>query len=96
MSYHQRVPERFDLKAPRENLAETFEARCRELGLEVHQGSLRKYQGCTHWHLTMPKQKGTLEATWWPKKGQFWLDMRSNRKSDWMPEIIEALVAEFA
>lgn len=73
-----------------------FEEACSKLGLRAHRGSLKQYDECTHWHLTLPGQKGTLEATWWPTNHSFWLEVRANRRADWMPPILEALQKEFS
>ncbi|MCC7229835.1 MAG: hypothetical protein IT203_05540 [Fimbriimonadaceae bacterium] len=89
------MSERHDLIPPAQNVVESFEAACKELGLRVHRGSLEKYEECTHWHITIPKQKGTLEATWWPTNHALWLDVRTNRKSEWMPAVIKSLAERF-
>jgi hypothetical protein len=89
------VPDRYDLNVPSGNVVDIFEDACRELGLKVHRGSLAKYPECTHWHLTMSRQKGTLEATWWPTNHSLWVDIRANRSSDWMPDVLKALQEKF-
>jgi hypothetical protein len=86
---------RIDLTPPADNVIEEFEDACRGLGLKVHRGTLAKYEECTHWHLNVSREKGTLEATWWPTNHTFWIEVRANREADWMPAVIEALKAKF-
>ncbi|MBC8064333.1 MAG: hypothetical protein H7Y17_05850 [Chlorobia bacterium] len=86
---------RYDLNPPAENVIETFEKACRDLGLKVHQGSLAKYPECIHWHLTISRQKGTLEGTWWSTNHTLWIEIRPNRKADWMEPVVKALVEKF-
>ncbi len=89
------MPDRYHLNPPAQNVVETFETACAELGLRVHRGSLATHPESTHWHLTIPKQKGTLEATWQPPNNTLWLDIRSNRKADWMEPVVRSLVEMF-
>jgi len=87
---------RIDLLPPAEgDPVLLFEAECAKLGLRAHRGTLAKYEESVHWHITRPGTKGTLEATWWPTNHAFWLEVRTNRRADWMPPIIEALKARF-
>jgi len=87
---------RIDLIPPGSNdVIERFEEACRELGLRIHRGSLEKYPESMHWHLTIPKQKGTLEATWWPTNHALWMEGRKNRQADWMLPVVEALMLKF-
>jgi hypothetical protein len=58
-----------------------FEDRCSKMGLLVKRLELKKFPGCTHWHLTKPGETGTLEATWW--RGRLWLSVHDNRKAEW-------------
>ena len=89
------MSERYDLTPPAKNVIESFEDACKELGLKAHRGSLAKYEECTHWHITRSREKGTLEATWWPTNHTLWLEIRTNRKADWMGPVVEKLVERF-
>jgi|GEM_PF-2470582 len=88
--------DRVDLLPPGDgNVVEAFEEACKKHGLKAHRGSLEKYPESTHWHVTSPGQKGTLEATWWPTNQRLWLEIRANRRADWMLPVIEALMMKF-
>ena len=66
----------------------TFIAKAESLGLQVKEMVPRTYRGSTHWHLTLPNHKGTLEATWRPASCLFWLSIHDNRRADWQAEIL--------
>ena len=89
------VVSRIDLVPPAANVIELFEDACADLGLKAHRGTLSKYPESTHWHITLPRSKGTLEATWWPTNHVLWLEVRNHRSADWMPAAIAKLVEEF-
>ena len=73
---------------PGEDVVGEFERRCEELGLIARRMSLKKYPGCTHWHLKKAGEKGTLEATWWPEKDRLWLSVHENRRAAWQERAI--------
>jgi hypothetical protein len=56
---------------------------------------LASYPGSVHWHISKPAVKGTLEATWWPKNGRFWLKVASNRDAPWIDEAIREIQNQF-
>jgi hypothetical protein len=89
------VPARIDLQPPAKNVEQAFEDACAELGLKIHRGTLAKYEESVHWHLNMSRQKGTLEATWWPTNHKLWLEVRANREAEWMKPVIDSLVGKF-
>ncbi len=64
----------------------------REAGLTiVSKGSLGKYPGCTHWHLKLKSQPGTLEITYWAKTKRAWFALRTNRYAPWMGSVVPQL-----
>ena len=68
-----------------------FEDQCGLLELACKRLTLQKFPGCTHWHLTKLGQKGTLEATYWPRGKRWWLSVHGNREADWQTAIISEL-----
>lgn len=71
-----------------------IESTVAELGLAISsKGTLRKFNGSVHWHIKRPGESGTLEATWWPKTGQFWLSVHANRGANWIEEAIAKIKA---
>jgi hypothetical protein len=83
----------FELTSPSDDVIAAVERYANNLGLDVQRGSLRKYPGSTHWHFTMPGQKGTLECTWWPAKDRLWLATHANRTADWQPTVIASFLS---
>jgi hypothetical protein len=65
-----------------------FEPLLVKLGLEFTRMSLKKYPGAAHWHIRKPGLSGTLEATWWPSEGQFWIEQRTGRTADWQHDVL--------
>ena len=61
-------------------------------GLDGTESTLKQYPGCVHWHLNKPGEKGTLEATWWPKKRKFWLAVHENRRADWQEQVMDHIL----
>jgi hypothetical protein len=60
------------------------------LGLVATQvTTLAKYPGCIHWHFKKGKQRGTLEATYWPDRNRAWLAYRPGREAPWIAPAIE-------
>jgi hypothetical protein len=60
------------------------------LGLVTTQvTTLAKYPGCIHWHFKKGKQRGTLEATYWPDRNRAWLSYRPGREAPWLALTIE-------
>lgn len=79
----------YELRSPTDlDPLEWVEQKARALGLDSVLGSLKKYPGSTHWHLTKPGCKGTLEITWWPARNRLWIHQRLNRSADWQDEAI--------
>ena len=85
-----------ELPVPHGDVVALFEAAALGFGLAVERGTLRKYPGCTHWHLTTPGQKGTLEVTWWPARNRLWLGTHANRRAAWQDAALSALTANMA
>jgi hypothetical protein len=86
----------FELTSPSDDVIAAVERCAMNLGLNVTRGSLKKYPDSTHWHLTMPGQKGTLECTWWPSKDRLWLATHSNRTAEWQRDVIDSFSIEFS
>jgi hypothetical protein len=53
--------------------------------------TLAKYPGSIHWHFKRGKDRGTLEATYWPDQKRVWLSYRSGREADWINPTIQQL-----
>jgi hypothetical protein len=85
-----------ELTVPTGEVVASFEAVAHAAGLSIHRGSLSKYKGSTHWHLTKPGERGTLEATWWPDNNRLWLAVHANRKAAWQEAAIEAIILALA
>jgi len=64
--------------------------RTRSLNLSPRM-QLATYPGCSHWHLSKPGDRGTLEVTWWPKGRRFWLKVAGNREGGWVEEACDKL-----
>lgn len=62
-----------------------------DAGLEGTEGTLKSYPGSMHFHLRKPKERGTLELTWWPAKRRFWVSVHANRRAPWQEAVIEHL-----
>ena len=82
----------FQEEADQAKITLDFERACSSLGLTINRLVLKKYPGCTHWHLTLPPNKGTLEATLLPSSKRFWLSVHTNRSADWQDDVIKLLV----
>lgn len=60
--------------------------------------TLKKFPGCVHWHFKTAKEKGVLEATWWPREPgttppRLWLSVHGNRTADWIERLGPELAA---
>lgn len=55
--------------------------------------TLATYPGCTHWHLKLGQQPGTLEATYWPQENRFWFKVARNRSAPWIDTLLPSLKA---
>src|SRR3989304_10109552 len=77
--------ERFELQLEgysRRNLPSTIGGAAKALGLLTTQvTTLSKYPGSVHWHFKKGKERGTLEATYWPERHRAWLSYRSGREA---------------
>jgi hypothetical protein len=96
VAWNDRRMEHFgiDLTAPLEAQAvgEVVEAAAAAEGLSVTlKGTLAGYPGCTHWHFKRGRERGTLEATFWPRENRLWLSIQSGRTGDWTLETAERL-----
>lgn len=66
------------------------------MGLDGTETTLKKFSGSVHWHLHKPREKGTLEATWWPTERRFWFSIHENRRADWQDEILQVMELMFS
>ncbi len=75
----------------REDPRTAVEEAAQTLGLVTTQvTTLAKYSGCIHWHFKRDRDRGTLEATYWPAQKRIWLSYRSGREADWIaPAILQ-------
>ena len=63
-----------------QDVAALIQGACEALQLEPTLiGTLTTYPGCTHWHYKTGKEKGVLEATYWPRENRAWLSYRTGR-----------------
>lgn len=61
-----------------------------EMGLTVTlRDSLRKFPGCTHWHVKNGRDPGTLEITLWPQEHRAWFSIQSGRTAPWIDERVK-------
>jgi hypothetical protein len=59
-----------------------------DLGLVVSmRGALKSFPGSTHWHVKRGRERGTLEATWWPQRRKLWIKVQARRTAPWIDEI---------
>jgi hypothetical protein len=66
----------------------------RACGLQTGlRGSLQKHPGCTHWHTKLPRQRGTLEITYWPLQRRAWFTIQAGRNAPWIKDMIPTLAA---
>ena len=77
-------------------IARTIERAGESCGLsQSMKGSLRKFEGCTHWHFKKPGHSGTIELTMWSQERRVWISVQAGRRADWikreLPEIIDML-----
>jgi hypothetical protein len=54
-------------------------------------GRLASYSGSTHWHFKRGKERGTLEATYWPARRRLWLSIQAGRTAAWVEECASRL-----
>ena len=79
---------------PGEKLPDLIE-RCADaegLGTTL-KGSLSRYPGCVHWHFKRGRERGTLEATYWPVEQRLWLSVQSGRTGEWTDSAVLRLQA---
>ncbi|MEI2611974.1 MAG: hypothetical protein V9G20_25350 [Candidatus Promineifilaceae bacterium] len=57
----------------------------------TRKATLATYPGCTHWHLKLGQQPGTLEATYWPQENRFWFKVARNRSAPWIETVLPSL-----
>ena len=56
-----------------------------QAGLTVTlRGSLKNFDGCTHWHAKLGRQRGTLEVTYWPHERRAWFTIQDGRVAPWI------------
>ncbi|MFZ4509228.1 MAG: hypothetical protein ACOYON_16190 [Fimbriimonas sp.] len=76
------------IEDPEASLADLAERQ----GLVLTRHDLKQYPGGQHWHLQKPKQKGTLEVTWWPARGRFWMNQHPRRDAEWIAPIRDEIL----
>jgi hypothetical protein len=54
-------------------------------------GTLARYPGSVHWHYAQPRERGTLEITWWPRAERLWFKVSRGRSAPWIDERLPAL-----
>lgn len=75
------------------------ESVCAAEGLAIAlKATLVRFPGSIHWHVTRPRQLGTLEVTLWESRRRIWLSTRSGRTAPWTdavaPRLQESLEAK--
>ncbi|MFM9872223.1 MAG: hypothetical protein ACKVQS_02015 [Fimbriimonadaceae bacterium] len=66
-----------------------------ERGLLVREMGTAQYEGGRHWHISRPGEKGVLELTWAPSLGEMWIEVRGNRRGDWVMEVVRMIRCKF-
>jgi len=75
-----------------EGLQTSYRRAIRDLGFVVTlDGTLAKYPGSTHLHITKPGKSGTLELTIWPSKKSVWYSIQSRRHGEWIEQGINGI-----
>ncbi len=73
----------------------TVERICQESGLVLKvKSSLKEYPGSVHWHFKKERETGTLEITLWKKERRLWFSVHTNRKGEWIEDMIRDLKSE--
>jgi hypothetical protein len=54
-------------------------------------GTLARYPGSVHWHYSQPRERGTLEITWWPRGERLWFKVSAGRSARWITARLPAL-----
>jgi hypothetical protein len=63
-------------------------------GLQIRiKSTLRTYPGSQHWHMCKPGERGTLEVTLWPAGKRVWFSVHSNRRAEWITEVLPRIIA---
>ena len=71
--------------APLTDIVATIESACTAEGLQFGmKGTLASYQGSTHWHFKRPRERGTLEITYFPRDGRIWAQIQDGRRAEWI------------
>lgn len=77
---------------PRDSIPEIVEQALSAESLTITMRStLVQYPGCVHWHLKRGKERGTLEATWWPQRNRLWVKVAPGCEGDWIAETTNRL-----
>jgi hypothetical protein len=65
---------------------------CAAAGLRsTLQGTLARYPGSVHWHFARPRERGTLEITWWPRPRRLWFKISAGRTAPWLTVLLPTL-----
>jgi hypothetical protein len=54
-------------------------------------GTLARYPGSVHWHFAQPRERGTLEITWWPRRRRLWFKVSAGRTAPWLTALLPSL-----
>ena len=66
-----------------------IERACAAAGLRLTmKGTLRAYRGCVHWHFKRGRERGTLEATSWPRERRAWFSVHAGRSAAWIANVL--------
>ena len=56
--------------------------------------TLATYLGSVHWHFAQPRERGTLELTWWPAQRRLWFKVSKGRVAPWIDNLLPQLQNE--
>jgi hypothetical protein len=78
-----------------DKIVEAIDRAVTDQGLIVTlRGGLKSYPGCTHWHLKLDRERGTLEITWWPQHRKLWFTIQAGRSAAWIEKMAPQLKKE--
>lgn len=58
--------------------------------------TLSTKKGSYHWHFKKGQEKGVLEITYWPKRGEVLIEIHDNRRTEWNMAMIEPMAKAYA
>lgn len=96
VTYHVKS-KKFHIVGQEREICQEVEKIAAHFSLDVKtKTTLSTKQGSHHWHLKNGDTPGILEITFWPKKGEFRIDIHKNRRSEWNLSLIEPLAVAYA